>query len=66
MKGVQAGREWRAGQPVTAGGRILCVTALGDSTRLAQQRAYDVVREISFAGAQYRHDIGHRALKRQP
>jgi phosphoribosylamine--glycine ligase len=52
------------GMPVTSGGRVLCVTALGDSTRLAQQRAYEIVRGISFAGAQYRRDIGQRALKR--
>ncbi len=49
---------------VTSGGRVLCVTALGDSVRLAQQRAYEVVQGISIAGAQYRRDIGHRALKR--
>ena len=64
VKVFHAGTELRDGQPVTAGGRILCVTALGDSTRLAQQHAYDVVRQISFAGAQYRRDIGSRALKR--
>ena len=64
VKVFHAGTELRDGQPVTAGGRVLCVTALGDSTRLAQQRAYEVVRNISFAGAQYRHDIGQRALKR--
>jgi phosphoribosylamine--glycine ligase len=48
----------------TAGGRVLCVTALGDSVRLAQQAAYDAVAQIRFAGAQYRRDIGHRALRR--
>jgi phosphoribosylamine--glycine ligase len=64
VKVFHAGTALRDGQPVTAGGRVLCVTALGDSTRLAQQRAYEVVRQISFAGAQYRHDIGQRALKR--
>jgi phosphoribosylamine--glycine ligase len=46
------------------GGRVLCVTALGDSVRSAQQRAYDVIRHIHFDGAQYRTDIGHRAIKR--
>jgi phosphoribosylamine--glycine ligase len=46
------------------GGRVLCVTALGDSARLAQQRAYDALQGIHFAGAQYRRDIGHRAIKR--
>ena len=49
---------------VTAGGRVLCVTALGDSTRLAQQQAYEAVSRIAFAGAQYRRDIGRRAIKR--
>jgi len=49
---------------VTAGGRVLCVTALGDSVKIAQQRAYAVLQGISIAGAQYRRDIGHRALKR--
>ena len=50
--------------PVTSGGRVLCVTALGDSVELAQQRAYDVLRGIHFEGAQYRRDIGHRAIER--
>ena len=50
--------------PVTAGGRVLCVTALADSVKLAQQRAYAVLRGIHFDGAQYRRDIGHRAIKR--
>jgi phosphoribosylamine---glycine ligase len=47
---------------VTTGGRVLCVTTLADSVRAAQQRAYDVIRAIHFDGAQYRRDIGHRAL----
>ena len=50
--------------PVTAGGRVLCVTALGDSVKLAQAHAYDVLRGIHFDGAIYRRDIGHRAIKR--
>ncbi len=53
-----------AGVPVTSGGRVLCVTALGDSVKGAQQRAYEAVRGIRFDGMQYRHDIGHRAIKR--
>ncbi|MDP9044909.1 MAG: phosphoribosylamine--glycine ligase [Pseudomonadota bacterium] len=48
----------------TAGGRVLCVTALGDSVKIAQHRAYDVLRGIHFEGAQYRRDIGHRAVRR--
>ena len=50
--------------PVTSGGRVLCVTALGDSVKQAQQSAYDLLRGIHFDGAQYRRDIGHRAIKR--
>jgi phosphoribosylamine---glycine ligase len=48
---------------VTNGGRILCVTALGDSVRMARTRAYEAVDRIRFEGMQYRKDIGHRALK---
>jgi len=58
-----AGSQLKDGVPVTAGGRVLCVTALGDSVRLAQQRALDAVRTIRFDGAQWRNDIGHRAIK---
>jgi phosphoribosylamine---glycine ligase len=47
---------------VVTGGRVLCVTALGDSAKLAQQRAYEVVQRIHFDGAHWRHDIGHRAV----
>jgi len=64
VKVFHAGTALRGNDVVSAGGRILCVTALGDSTRFAQQRAYDVVRTISFAGAQWRSDIGQRALGR--
>jgi phosphoribosylamine---glycine ligase len=48
---------------VTAGGRVLCVTALGDSVRQAQHAAYELLAPIRFAGAQHRSDIGHRGLK---
>ncbi len=51
------------GKPRTSGGRVLCVTALADSVRQAQQRVYDVTRGIQFDGMQYRRDIGHRAIK---
>jgi phosphoribosylamine--glycine ligase len=44
------------------GGRVLCVTALGDSIKMAQRRAYQVVEGIHFDGMQYRRDIGHRAI----
>ncbi|MFO0482734.1 MAG: phosphoribosylamine--glycine ligase [bacterium] len=49
---------------VTSGGRVLCVTALGDNIRAAQGRAYEAVERIRFAGAQFRRDIGHRAAGR--
>ena len=52
------------GGVVTSGGRVLCVTALGDSVKVAQQRAYDTLRDIRFDGAQYRRDIGFRAIER--
>ena len=51
------------GQLLTSGGRVLCVVGLGDSVRLAQQRAYQGVQSIRFDGAQWRTDIGHRAIK---
>ncbi|WP_028601372.1 phosphoribosylamine--glycine ligase [Ottowia thiooxydans] len=47
----------------TSGGRVLCVTALADSVKQAQARAYDVSRGIHFDGMQYRRDIGFRAVK---
>jgi phosphoribosylamine--glycine ligase len=47
---------------VTAGGRVLCVTALGETLRQAQRTAYAAVSGIHFDGMQYRRDIGHRAL----
>jgi phosphoribosylamine---glycine ligase len=47
----------------TSGGRVLCVTALDDTVRATQKRAYDVVNQIQFNGAQYRNDIGWRALE---
>ena len=51
-------------QVVTSGGRVLCVVGLGDSVRMAQKHAYDAVDRIRFNGAQFRRDIGWRALKR--
>jgi phosphoribosylamine--glycine ligase len=60
-----AGTSQREGKLVTSGGRVLCVTALGDSVRVAQKRAYEVVDRIHFQGAQYRRDIGWRALNRK-
>lgn len=58
-----AGTTHSDGRLVTAGGRVLCVTALGDTLRLAHQRAYEAVAQVRFDGMQYRSDIGFRALK---
>ena len=62
LKVFHAGSSVKDGKTVTSGGRVLCVTALGDSVRLAQQRALEAVRQIRFDGAQWRNDIGHRAI----
>ncbi len=59
-----AGTTLHDGELRTSGGRVLCVTALGDSVKLAQQRAYQALTGIHFDGAQFRGDIGHRAIKR--
>ncbi len=52
-----------SGATVTSGGRVLCVTALGSTVKAAQQRAYEITHGIAFDGAQYRRDIGYRAIK---
>ena len=59
----QAGTVAEGDQVKTAGGRVLCVTALADSVKQAQTKAYDAARGIHFDGMQYRRDIGHRAVK---
>ena len=53
------------GQLATSGGRVLCATALGESVRVAQQRAYELLEPIRFDGMLYRQDIGHRAIARK-
>jgi len=57
-----AGTREDEGRIVTSGGRVLCVTALGDNVRIARARAYEVVERIRFEGMQLRSDIGQRAL----
>lgn len=58
-----AGTTLIEGELQTSGGRVLCVTVLADNVRQAQQRAYEVAHRINFSGAQYRSDIGYRAVK---
>lgn len=60
-----SGTALENGRIVTAGGRVLTVTALGASLRAAQRRAYEVAAGIRFEGMHYRRDIGHRALARR-
>jgi phosphoribosylamine--glycine ligase len=58
-----AGTTLEDGELRTSGGRVLCVVALADSVRLAQAKALAAVRSVRFEGAQWRNDIGHRAIK---
>ena len=57
-----AGTTVKEGRVLTCGGRVLCVTALGDTVRVAQRRAYEIAEQIQFAGSQMRRDIGYRAI----
>ncbi len=58
-----AGTKLVDGKVMTSGGRVLCVTALGETVKFAQQKAYRIIEGIHFDGAQYRTDIGYRAIK---
>ena len=58
-----AGTTMKDNQVVTSGGRVLCVTALGETVKYAQAQAYEIAEAIKFEGAQYRKDIGYRAVK---
>ncbi|MGH8427396.1 MAG: phosphoribosylamine--glycine ligase [Gammaproteobacteria bacterium] len=62
VKVFHAGTVLRDGEVVTAGGRVLCVTALGGNLTHAREAAYASVAKVCFTGMQFRHDIGHRAL----
>jgi len=64
-KVFHAGTAERDGQVVTAGGRVLCACALGDTVSQAQARAYRRVETISWEGIYHRRDIGHRAVARE-
>jgi phosphoribosylamine---glycine ligase len=60
-----AGTAMKDGKIVTSGGRVLCVTALGDKVKIAAERAYAAGKDIHFDGMQYRKDIGYRAFNRR-
>jgi len=58
-----AGTQLADGKITTSGGRVLCVTTLGETVKFAAQRAYQIIETINFDGAQHRTDIGYRAIK---
>ena len=64
-KVFHAGTAEKDGKVVTAGGRVLCATALGNSVREAQQKAYALADKISWSGMFMRRDIGYRAIARE-
>jgi phosphoribosylamine--glycine ligase len=64
LKVFHAGTAINQGRAVTAGGRVLCVSALGTTVSEAQKKAYEQVKRIKWPGAFYRIDIGHRATTR--
>ena len=65
MHVFHAGTAQKDGKVVTSGGRVLCVTALGDKVKIAAERAYRAVEGVRFEGMQFRRDIGHRAFSRR-
>ncbi len=66
VKIFHAGTTLQGGKVLTAGGRVLCVTALGKDIATARNKAYAGLQPIHFDGIQYRHDIAHRALNEKP
>jgi phosphoribosylamine--glycine ligase len=64
-KVFHAGTRAEGAHIVTAGGRVLCAVGLGDSVAAAQTQAYQLVHAIHWNSAQYRHDIGYRAIERE-
>jgi len=61
-----AGSALVDGKLLTSGGRVLAVSAAGDTLQEALERAYRAMGEIQFKGIYYRRDIGHRALSKKP
>jgi len=66
FKVFHAGTQFQKGSLVSQGGRVLCVTALGETLESAQSKAYQVIKKIDVPDLFYRHDIGHRALNKDP
>ncbi|WP_092483461.1 phosphoribosylamine--glycine ligase [Candidatus Ichthyocystis hellenicum] len=63
FKVFHSGTRHEKGNVLTSGGRVFCVTALGETVRMAQKNAYDMISDISFTGMQYRSDIGYKGIK---
>jgi phosphoribosylamine--glycine ligase len=64
-KVYHAGTEQRGPDVITSGGRVLCAVGLGSKVAQAQRAAYDLIACLSFPGAQFRNDIGYRAIARE-
>jgi phosphoribosylamine--glycine ligase len=64
-KVFHAGTKWQSGKIVTNGGRVLCAVGLGHTVESAQREAYKLVDTLSWPGAQYRRDVGYRAIERE-
>ncbi len=64
-KTFHAGTAEKDGEIVTAGGRVLCATALGDNVTQAQKAAYELLGQITWQGVEYRTDIAYRAIERE-
>lgn len=60
-----AGTAFKDGKVVTSGGRVLCITALGDTVKQAYERAYEIITPIEWDNIYYRTDIGHRAIEHE-
>ena len=65
LKVFHAGTSLKGNEVVTNGGRVLCVTALGDTVIEAQKKAYDLAKRIKWDKVYYRTDIGYRAVERE-
>lgn len=64
-KTFHAGTAEKDGAIVTAGGRVLCATAMGENVTQAQKAAYELLAEISWSGVEFRTDIAYRAIERE-
>ncbi|WP_286234383.1 phosphoribosylamine--glycine ligase [Thalassotalea sediminis] len=64
-KTFHAGTALKDGQVVTAGGRVLCATALGENVTTAQKAAYELLHQITWQGVEFRTDIAYRAIARE-